>query len=51
VRKERKKPGPGGKLCLEAVLEVAVDEVVIVVAGEKDQALADQAGGDQVEQA
>ena len=37
------------QLRLEAVLEVAVDEVMVVVAGEEDQPLADQVGSDQVE--
>jgi hypothetical protein len=43
--------GPLGQPCLEPVLFVAVDEVVVVVAGEEDEALAGQLGLDQVEQA
>ena len=42
---------PGGELRLEPVLEIAVDEVMVVVAGEEDQPLAAELGGDQVEQA
>ena len=41
---------PGGELRLEPVLGVAVDEVVVVVAGEEDEPLAGQLLGDQAQQ-
>ena len=40
----------GGKLRLEPVLGVAMDEVVVVVAGEEDESLAGQLLGDQAQQ-
>ena len=41
---------PGGELRLEPVLDVAVNEVVVVVAGEEDEPLAGQVLGDQAQQ-
>jgi hypothetical protein len=40
----------GGKLRLEPVLGVAMNEVMVVVAGEKDESLAGQLLGDQAQQ-